>query len=202
MHISLPKIKGTPETEHISSELNKIELNNSTNSTLKNENINPTNSSEPQVNTINRSGTLTDDNDDIEINFGLSDDEDSLLDIAHMQENSLDACFNVGADEGLPARTDQSANQEENPVDSAPVVTQEENLITTKVEPNTEEVIVKVEPGTQSQVITAEFYRAFLKASTVSARTPINQRDEREFIRVLKEQFSKALRPYKTPSNT
>ncbi len=40
------QIKGTPETEHISSELNKIELKNSTNSPLKIENINPINSSE------------------------------------------------------------------------------------------------------------------------------------------------------------
>jgi hypothetical protein len=118
------KTKGTPETEHILSELNKIELNNSTNSPLKNKNIKQRHSSEPQVNTINRSGSRTDDNDGIELDF-LSDEEDSLLDIAHMQENSLDACFNVGVDGGLPAKTDQSANQEENPVDSASVGTQE-----------------------------------------------------------------------------
>jgi hypothetical protein len=51
--------KGTPEAEHISSELNKIELNKSTNSPLKNENIKQTDSSGPQVNTINRSGSFT-----------------------------------------------------------------------------------------------------------------------------------------------
>ncbi len=102
----------------------------------------------------------------------------------------------------MPARTDQSANQEENPVDPASVATQEKNLITPKVEPDTEEVIVKVKPSTQSQVITAEFFRGFLKASTVRGKTPINQRDERKFIRVLKEQFNQALKPYKTPSNT
>jgi hypothetical protein len=41
------------------------------------------------------------------------------------------------------ARTDQSANQQENPVVSASLVTQEKNLITTKVEPDTEEIIVE-----------------------------------------------------------
>ncbi len=76
--------KGTPETEHISSELNKIELNKSTNSPLKNENSKLTYSREPQVNTINRSGSLTDDNDDIEIDF-LSDEEDSLTNLEHMR---------------------------------------------------------------------------------------------------------------------
>jgi hypothetical protein len=157
--------KGTPETKHISSELNKKELNNSTKSPLKNANIKQTDSSEPQVNTINRSGSLTGDNDDIELDF-LSDEEDSLVDITHMQENSLDACFNVGVDGGLPAKADQSANQEENPVDSTLSVTQEKNQIEPKVEPGTEEVIVKEEPGTQSQVITAEFYRKFVQTST------------------------------------
>ncbi len=77
--------KGTPETERISSELNKIELNKSTNSPLKNENIKQTDSRGPQVNTINRSGSLTDDTDDIELGF-ISDEEDSLVDYSHMQE--------------------------------------------------------------------------------------------------------------------
>ena len=80
-------------------------------------------------------------------------------------------------------------------MDSAPATTQEGNLITLKTEPLTEEVIVKVEPGIQSQVITAEFFRGFLKASLVRGKTPINQRDEREFIRVLREQFNQALKP-------
>jgi hypothetical protein len=119
-----------------------------------------------------------------------------------MQENSLDACFNVGVDGALSTKPDQSANQIDNPVDSAPVDTQEGIPTKLKVEPVTEEVIVKVEPGTQLQVITAEFYREFLKTSTGYGKTPINQRDERNFIRVLKEQFNKALKPYKTPSNT
>ena len=70
--------KGTPETEHISSELNKIELNKSTNSPLRNENSKLTNSREPQASKINRSGLLTDDNDDIEIGYDLFDEEDSL----------------------------------------------------------------------------------------------------------------------------
>ena len=53
--------KGTTETEHLSSKLNKIELNNTTNSPLKNENINQTDSSEQQVSAFNRSNTPTDD---------------------------------------------------------------------------------------------------------------------------------------------
>ncbi len=51
-------------------------------------------------------------------------------------------------------------------------------------------------------VITADFYRKFLATNTGFEKTPINARDERNFLRVLKEQFSKALEPYKTPSNT
>jgi hypothetical protein len=96
MQFPIPK-KGTPETEHISSELNKIELNKSTNSPLKNENNKLTDSRKPQVSTINRTCSLTDDNDDIEIDF-LSDEEDSLTNLEHMRENSLDAHFDVGAD--------------------------------------------------------------------------------------------------------
>ncbi len=116
-----------------------------------------------------------------------------------MQENSLDAHFNVGTDGEGQARAD---NQEESPVGPASSITQEGNLITLKTEPNTEEVIVKVEPGARSQVITVEFFRRFLEAGLVRGKTPINQREEREFIRVLREQFNQALKPYKTPSNT
>jgi hypothetical protein len=191
--------KGTPETEHISSELNKIELNKSTNSPLRNEDSKLTNSREPQASKTNRSGLLTDDNDDIEIDYDLFDEEDSLTTLEHMQENSLDAHFDVGDDKGVPARTD---NQEENQVDPSSVDTQEKNLIETKTETAAEEVIVKVEPGTRSQVITVDFFRRFLEAGLVRGKTPINQRDEREFIRVLKEQFNQALKSYKTPLNT
>jgi hypothetical protein len=116
-----------------------------------------------------------------------------------MQENSLDAYFNVGTDGEGQTRTD---NQEESPVDSTTAITQEGDLITLKTEPSTEEVVVKVEPGTRSQVITVEFFRRFLEAGLVRGKTPINQREEREFIRVLKEQFNQALKPYKTSSNT
>ena len=116
-----------------------------------------------------------------------------------MQENSLDAHFDVGTDVEGQARAD---NQEENPVDPASSITQEGNLIALKTESNTEEVIVKFEPGARSQVITVDFFRRFLEAGLVRGKTPINQRDEREFIRVLKEQFSQALKPYKTPLNT
>jgi hypothetical protein len=112
--------------------------------------------------------------------------------LEHMQENSLDAFLNVGVDERLPARAD---NQEESPVDSTPVVAQETNKTTPKEEPVTEEIVVKVEAGTQSQVTKAEFFRGFLKASLVRGKT-------REFIRVLREQFNQALKPYRTPLNT
>ena len=191
--------KGTPETELISSELNKIELNKSTNSPLRNENSKTTNPKEPQANKINRSGSLTDDNDDIELDYDLFDEEDSLTNLEHMQENSLDAHFDVGDDKGLPVRTD---NQEENPVSSSAADTQEKDLIVAKTEPTVGETIVKVEPGSRSQVITADFFRRFLEAGLVRGKTPINQKDEREFIRILKEQFNQALKPYKTPLNT
>jgi hypothetical protein len=49
----LTQIKGTPDTDQIERELNKIELNNTTNSPLKNENINQTDSSEQQVSAFN-----------------------------------------------------------------------------------------------------------------------------------------------------
>jgi hypothetical protein len=192
--------KGTPETELISSELNKIELNKSTNSPLRNESSKVTNLRETKTNTINRSGTLTGDDDEVEIDY-FFDEEDSLKNLAqeHMQENSLDAHFSVGTDEGLSTRGD---NQEEILEEPSPVDTQEKELTVPKAEPATEEVIVKVEPGTRSQVITVDFFRRFLQAGLVRGKTPINQRDEREFIRVLKEQFSQALKPYKTPLNT
>jgi hypothetical protein len=69
--------KGTTETEHLSSELNKIELNKTTNSPLKNENIKQADSIEQQVSAFNRSSTPADDNDEIDIDL-LSDEEDSL----------------------------------------------------------------------------------------------------------------------------
>jgi hypothetical protein len=131
--------KGTPETEHLSSELNKIELNNTTNSPSEHKNNKQTDLSEPQVNSTDQTSSLTDDNDDLDIDF-LSDEDDSSLDISQMQENSLDAFLNVCVDGGVPASTDQSAYQQENPVDSASVVTQEESRITLKEEPVTEEI--------------------------------------------------------------
>jgi hypothetical protein len=108
--------KGTTETEHLSSELNKIELNKTTNSPLISENTKQTDSIEQQIGALNRSSTPTDDNDEIDIDL-LSDEEDSLAHFEHMQENSLDAHFNVGTDEGEQTSAD---NQEESPVDSAP----------------------------------------------------------------------------------
>jgi hypothetical protein len=190
--------KGTTETEQLSSELNKIELNQTTNSPLISENIKQTDSSEQQVDALNRSGTPTDDNDENDFDL-LSDEEDSLTHFEHVQENSLEAHFDVVTDGEGQTRT---GNQEVNPVGSATASTQEGHLTTLKTELLTEEVIVKVEPGARSQVITVEFFRRFLEAGLVRGKTPINQREEREFIRVLREQFNQALKPYKTPSNT
>jgi hypothetical protein len=190
--------KGTTETEQLSSELNKIELNKTTNSPLTSENIKQTDSIEQQVGALNRSSTPTDDDDDIDIDL-LSEEEDSLAHFEHMQENSLDAHFNVSTVEEGQARAD---NQEETPVGPASSLNQEKNPIVLKTEPASEEIIVKIEPEARSQVITADFFRRFLEAGLVRGKTPINQRDEREFIRVLKEQFSQALKPYKTPLNT
>ncbi len=115
---------------------------------------------EQQVSAFNRSSTPTDDNGEIDIDL-LSDEEDSLTHLEHMQENSLNAHFNVGTDGEEQTRKD---NQEESSVGPATAITQEGNLITLKTEPPTEEVIVKVEPGTRSQVITVEFFRRFLEA--------------------------------------
>ncbi len=65
----------------------------------------------------------------------------------------------------MPARTD---NQEENLVEPSSVDTQEKDPIVAKTEPAAEVVVVKLEPGTQSQVITADFFRRFLEAGLVS----------------------------------
>jgi hypothetical protein len=154
--------KGTPETEQIERELNKIELNKTNTSPQYQENFKKTDSIEPQANTKeDRSGLLTND-DFIELDFFPEQEDDSLEEISHMQANSLTTCFNVGVDEGLSAKPDQSANQEETPVDPTPAVTQEETPTRLKLEPGAEEVVVKEEPGTRSQVITAEFYRKFI----------------------------------------
>ena len=129
--------KGTTETEHLSSELNKIELNKTTNSPQTSENIKQTDSTEQQVGALNRSSTPTDDDDDIDIDL-LSEEEDSLAHFEHMQENSLDAHFNVGTDEEGQARAD---NQEETPVGPASSFTQEKNSIVPKTEPAEEDII-------------------------------------------------------------
>jgi hypothetical protein len=41
-----------------------------------------------------------------------------------------------------------------------------------------------------------------IEASTGYGKTPINSKDERDYIRVLKENFSKALEPFKTHTYT
>jgi hypothetical protein len=119
-----------------------------------------------------------------------------------MQENSLTSCFNVGVDGVSSDKPDQSANQEETPAESTPAVTQLETLTKVKLESSTEEVLVKEEPGTRSQVITAEFYRKFIEASTGYGKPPVNPKDERDYIRILKQDFGKALEPFKTSANT
>jgi hypothetical protein len=83
-----------------------------------------------------------------------------------MQANSLTSCFNVGVDGVSSDKPDQSANQEEDPSEPISAVTQQETLSIVKLESNTEEFLVKEEPGTRSQVITADFYRKFIEAST------------------------------------
>ncbi len=59
---------------------------------------------------------------------------------------------------------------------------------------------VKVEPGTL--VMTAEAFRKFLAENTGLGKTPIDATDEREYMRILKKQFTKNLEPYKTLLNT
>jgi hypothetical protein len=119
-----------------------------------------------------------------------------------MQANSLTSCFNVGVDGASSDKPDQAANQEEAPAENTSAATQQETLSEVKLEANTEEVLVKKEPGTTSQVITAEFDRKFIEASTGHGKPPLNPKDERDYIRILKENFSKALEPYKTSANT
>ncbi len=60
---------------------------------------------------------------------------------------------------------------------------------------------IKVEPGTQSLVITAEACRRFLADNTGIGKTPINATDEREYMRILKKQFTRNLEPYRTSLN-
>jgi hypothetical protein len=118
--------------------------------------------------------------------------------ISHMQANSLFSCFNVGVDGTSSNKPDQSANQEEAPAETTSAATQQETLSEVKLEANTKEVLVKEEPGTRSQVITAEFYRKFIEASTGHGKPPLNPKDKIDYIRILKENFGKALEPYKT----
>jgi hypothetical protein len=106
-----------------------------------------------------------------------------------MPEESLESCFNVGNNDNQATEEAQSEEQGE----------LEEKL---KEEPGTKDVEVKTELGTQALVITADIYRKFLEKNTGFGKTPINAKDERDFLRILKTQFSQALAPYKTPLNT
>jgi hypothetical protein len=103
-----------------------------------------------------------------------------------MQAGSLDTCFNVGNNDNQSTEGLQSENQGE-------------LAGKLKEEPDTRDVDIKTEPGAQSLVITADIYRKFLDNSTGFGKTPINVRDERDFLRILKSQFNQALAPYKTP---
>jgi hypothetical protein len=81
--------KGTPETEQIEREINKIELNNTNTSPQYQDNFKKTDSIEQNVDTKeDRSGLLTND-DYIDLDFSSEQEDDSLEDISHMQENSL-----------------------------------------------------------------------------------------------------------------
>jgi hypothetical protein len=88
---------------------------------------------------------------------------------------------------------DQSANQKD--PEGAPRAKEEVGEVS--VSPR-----IKVEPGTQSLVITAEACRKFLADNTGLGKTPINATDEREYMKILKRQFTKGLVPYRTSLNT
>jgi hypothetical protein len=170
----LTQTKGTPETEQIERELNKIELNKTNTSPQYQENLKKTDLNEPKVITReDRSGLLTNDNY-IDLDFSSEQEDDSLEDISHMQENSLTSCFNVDVDEALADKPDQSTNQEEAPAETTLAAAQQQTSSEVKLEPNTKEILIKEEPGTGSQVITTEFYRKFIEASTGYGKPPLN----------------------------
>jgi hypothetical protein len=106
-----------------------------------------------------------------------------------MQDGSLESCFNVG-------NNDNQTNEEAQPEEHS------EREVNLKEEPGAKDVEIKTEPGTQALVITADIYRKFLEQHTGFGKTPINAKDERDFHRILKTQFSQALAPYRTPLNT
>ena len=184
--------EGHLEPEQIARELDKIELNHShENSHISTESTNSKRTS---------TGKLQETSEQspafcgltgiplVELDFS-SDEEDSLEVISHMQAGSLDTCFEVG----------NNGNQSNEEVQVENHVEPERSF---KEEPGARDVEVKTEPGTQALVITADIYRKFLEQHTGFGKTPINAKDEREFHRTLKVQFSKTLAPYKTPLNT
>jgi hypothetical protein len=190
----LTQTKRTPETEQIERELNKIELNNPNTSPQYQANLKKTGSIESQENTKeDRSSLLTHDDYLIELDFTSEQEDDSLEEISHMQANSLTSCFNVGVDGASSDTPDQSVNQEEAPANTTSSVTQHETITEVKSEPNKEEVLVKEEPGTKSQVITAEFYRKFIEASTAHGKPPLNPKDERRLYQDINGKFRQGL---------
>ncbi len=162
----LTQIKGTPETEQIERELNKIELNNTNTSPQYQENLKKADAIEQKGNTKeDRSGLLTNE-DYIDLGFTSEAEDDSLEHISHMQENSLTSCFNIDVDEASAGKSDQSTNQGEATAETTLEAAPQEVLSEVKLEANEKEVLIKEEPGTGLQVITADFYRKIIEAST------------------------------------
>jgi hypothetical protein len=106
----LTQTKGTPETEQIEREFNKIELNNTTTSPQYQENLKKTDLIEPKVSTKEDRSCLLTNDDYINLDFSSEQEDDSLEDISHMQENSLTSCFNVGVDGTSSDKPDQAVN--------------------------------------------------------------------------------------------
>ena len=193
---SPPQIKGHIEPEQIARELNEIKLNHP-NTSHENSNTSTESTNSKRIDTGELQKTsrrspvfcgLTG-IPLVELDYFSSEELDSLGNLTHMQEGSLESCFNVG-------NNDNQTNEEAQPEERG------ELEVILKEEPVAKDVEIKAEPGTQALVITADIYRKFLEQHTGFGKTPINAKNEREFHRTLKVQFSKTLAPYKTPLNT
>ncbi len=176
----LTQTKGTPETEQIERELNKIELNNTNTSPQYQENLKNANAIEQKGNTKeDRSGLLTNE-DYLELDFTSEAENDSLEDISRMQENSPTSCFNVGVDEASAGKSDQSTNQGETTAETMLEAAPQDISSEVKLEASSKEISIKKEPVTGLQVITADFYRKFIEDSTGYGKPPLNPKDERD----------------------
>ena len=182
--------KGHLEPEQIARELDKIELNHSiTSHENSNTSTESTNSKRIDTGELQKTSRrspvfcgLTG-IPLVELDYFSSEELDSLGNLTHMQEGSFESCFNVG-------NNDNQTNEEAQPEERG------ELEVGLKEEPGAKDVEVKTEPGTQTLVITADIYRKFLEQHTGFGKTPINAKDERDFHRILKTQFSQALAPY------